>query len=165
MSTDAIFKDPAFIRAVHRALEDVWDSPSMRATWKQISDVVAANVNGPVIDPALAAHIVRAAAPDLERIRAVFDEVIANRQVDLPSWLPDGFDPFAPLQVNGLPGYLPAARHRILVAAAAAVAYVRALTHHRHRRADEPPGHTLTARAHITRGPNTRSTNLAPSFV
>ncbi|WP_069162942.1 hypothetical protein [Nocardia altamirensis] len=91
----------------------------------------------------------------LDRIRTVFDNVITRRRGEAGWWLADNIDPFQPSQVTGLHDKLPTDRCYCLSADEHLAEFVKAVLHHSHRRLSEPPGRLVTARGHLTRGPNT----------
>ncbi|MEU1527129.1 hypothetical protein ABZ413_33570 [Nocardia rhamnosiphila] len=94
----------------------------------------------------------------LARFHGIFVDVISGCLTGAAYWLPDDVDPFQPSKVSGLDDQLPADRARNLAGTTHLNDYRKAILHHSQRRSTEPPGRVVTARRHLTRGPNTRWT-------
>ncbi|WP_280454187.1 hypothetical protein [Nocardia brasiliensis] len=118
-----------------------FDTPQMRAVQQRVSCTITGSL--PSTNTLLG----------LEWTREIYDRVIQLRGDESEWWMPDDIDPFAPARVTGLDDKL--ADYRRVRAIEVHVDYVKAILHHSHRRSAEPPGRFLTARGHLTRGPNT----------
>ncbi|WP_194838891.1 hypothetical protein [Nocardia sp. XZ_19_369] len=145
--TDSVQVPPLCTSVSDAAAQVIWDNPHTRAAHHGLH---AAILNS-----------------DLHRrIAATFAAALERRRGNRRWWLPRDLLRTLRARVTVRADTLPRDRHRRLAALIHTSEQRKAVLRHRYRPCTEPPGQLLTARGHLTRGPNTHEpTSISTRLV